>query len=195
MSEKLSAEEQELVASLRLGKVGAFEELYARYYKMVASFVQNNSGDDEDTKDLFQEMLFILVKKLREPDFQLTSKLGTYIYAVARHLWLRRLKQRGRIQLSVQEEEQERIDLTDEEIRVKEEFERKHELMASVLETLKEDCRKVILAAFYQKRSHKEIAQMMDYTLQFVKVKMHRCMGNFRKKVQSRPEFKTFENV
>ena len=195
MDVNASMDEVELIASLRRGEAKSFEDLYTRYYKMAASFIQNNNGGEEDTRDIFQEMLYILVKKLRQEDFQLTAKLGTYIYSIIRHLWLRRLKKSGRIQLTVQEEGQEIVDLTNDDVAVKEQYERKHELMAGVLETLKEECKKIILASYYEKRSHREIAEVMEYTVQFVKVKLHRCMAQFRKKVQNHPEFKTFQEA
>lgn len=192
MDKKSSVAETDLVDALRNGEASAFEELYARYFKMAASFVQKNQGSDDDARDIFQETLFILVKKLRQADFQLTAKLGTYLYSIIRHLWLKRLKKKGRFQLAPQDDQEEKIAITDNEIEVKEQFERKHELMADVLETLKEDCRKIILKSFYEKRSHKEIAEIMGYTAQFVRVKLHRCMERFRKQVRSHPDF---ENV
>ena len=189
MSTNSSISDEELVEALKKGETSAFEQVYAQYFRMAASFVQQNHGDDEEARDTFQEMLFVLVKKLREKDFHLSSKLGTYIYSIIRHLWLRRLKKRGNFQLMDLNEQQDSIAITDDEIEVKKEVERKHELMANVLESLKDDCKKIILSSFYEKKSHKEIAEIMDYTLAFVRVKLHRCMESFRKKVRNHPDY------
>ena len=88
--------EQELLESLRAGKSGAFEQIYRNYYRMVAGMIQKNSGSEEEIEDVFQETLFILVKKLRQPDFKLTAKLGTFLYSISRNLWLQKLQKKGK---------------------------------------------------------------------------------------------------
>ena len=177
--------DEQLILALRLGKARAFDELYTRYFKMAASFVQNNGGSGEDTKDIFQETLFVLVKKLRQPDFQLTAKLSTYTFSIVRHLWLKRIRQKGNYQLVDQDKELETIPLNDSDIEVKQETEQKHELIAKTMANLKEECRQIILASYYEKLSHAEIAEKLGYAVKFVRVKLHRCMGSLRKMVRN----------
>ncbi|MCB0640920.1 MAG: sigma-70 family RNA polymerase sigma factor [Phaeodactylibacter sp.] len=185
---------QALVDGLKKGDRTAFEEVYRQYFKMAASFVQNNRGTAEDARDIFQEMLFILVKKLRDPEFVLSSKLGTYMYSIIRHLWLKRLNKQQKLQVT-DEEGLEPVPVTDEEIDLKQSYERKHELMAKVLQRLKEDCKKIILSSFYEKRKHAEIADYMGISPAFVRVKLHRCMEQFRKDVRNHPDFKTLDEA
>ncbi len=179
--------DKKLLLELKQGKVQAFDELYARYFKMAASFVQNNGGNGEDTKDVFQETLFVLVKKLRQPDFQLTAKLSTYIFSIVRHLWLKRLRQRGRYQLVEQNQQLETIPLNDSDLVVKQEMEQKHELIAQTMAKLKAECRQIILASYYEKLPQAEIAEKFGYAVKFVRVKLHRCMESLRKMVHDLP--------
>ena len=188
----LGMDETDLVKGLRKGEVKAFEEVYRLYFKMVSAFIQNNSGTDDDAKDVFQEMLFVLVKKLRQSDFELTAKLGTYIYAVIRHMWLKKLRKNSAFQITDTEEVP--MAITDNEIEIKQTYEQKHELMAKVLHGLKEDCKKIILLSFYEKKKHVEIAEIMSITAAFVRVKLHRCMEGFRKQVRNHPDFKDLNN-
>ena len=189
MIKRLITNDEELIDALKRGERRAFEAVYKNYYRMAASFINSNSGDDQDIADVFQEMLFILVKKLKEKDFQLTTKLSTYIYSIIRNLWLQRLRKRKKSELALDEKTEDFIDLADEELELKRKHEKKHELMAQVLETLKEDCREVIISSFYKKLSHQAIAELMGYSASFVRVKLHRCMDNFRKKVKQHPDF------
>jgi len=180
-----------LVYDLRQGKAEAFERVYRNYYRMVATLIQKNSGTDTDVEDVFQETLFILVKKLRNKDFELTSKLGTYIYSISRNLWMQRLSQQKKdptIHFS-DDGKEENIAFSDEELELNQAYEKKHVLIAKVLKTLKEDCKKIIIASFYQKWSHELIATEMGYSQKFVRVKLHRCMEKFREKVQQHADF------
>jgi RNA polymerase sigma factor (sigma-70 family) len=182
--------EQQLLQDLRLGKAAAFEQVYKNYYRMVANLIQKNSGSEEEIEDVFQETLFILVKKLRDKNFKLTAKLGTFLYSISRNLWMQRLQKKGKSPLvSMPEEDQEFIALDESELAVKKEHEKKHDLIATVLKDLKEDCQRIIIASFYKKMSHEEIATELDYSKQFVRVKLHRCMEGFRKKVKGHPDF------
>lgn len=187
----LSEKEQSLLEALRLGKTEAFEQVYKDYYVMVANMIQKNSGDDQEIEDIFQETLFILVKKLRTKDFVLTAKLGTFIYSISRNLWMQRLskKKKDPTVLLPEEEEREFVDFAEHELEVKKQHEKKHELVAKVLQNLKEECKNIIIASFYKKLSHDEIATELSYSKKFVRVKLHRCMEGFRKQVKQHPDF------
>jgi RNA polymerase sigma factor (sigma-70 family) len=70
----------------------AFEELYKNYFSTVSRFVNKNNGTDDDAQDIFQDTMLVLIEKLRQDNFELTASLKTYIMAIAKHLWLNRLK-------------------------------------------------------------------------------------------------------
>lgn len=70
----------------------AFGQLYKEYFGMVNRFVTNNSGQTKDAEDIFQDTMLVLVKKLRQDDFQLTASIKTYIMAIAKNLWFKRLR-------------------------------------------------------------------------------------------------------
>jgi len=60
----------------------------------------------------------------------------------------------------------------------------------AALEVIEESCRQVLTLSFFEKRSGAEIAQQLDYTEAFVKVKKHRCLEYLRKTVLNNPAFK-----
>lgn len=70
----------------------AFGELYKRYFSMVSRYVINNSGRLDDAEDIFQDTMVVLLEKLRQDNFVLTATLKTYIMAIAKNLWLKRLR-------------------------------------------------------------------------------------------------------
>jgi RNA polymerase sigma factor (sigma-70 family) len=81
-----------LLERLRAEDTASFALLYTHYFPTVAAYVQQNSGSRTDAEDLFQETIVVLLQKVRQPNFVLTSSLKTYLYAIARHLWLKRLR-------------------------------------------------------------------------------------------------------
>jgi RNA polymerase sigma factor (sigma-70 family) len=70
----------------------SFELLYKFYFPSVSSYIKQNLGSNQDAEDIFQEAIIVLLQKVRQADFVLTSSLKTYLYAIAKNLWLKRLR-------------------------------------------------------------------------------------------------------
>lgn len=174
---------------LKNGDTAAYKELYKSVFPSCSHLILNNNGTMRDARDLFQESLMVLVKNLRKEDFQLTCHIKTYIYSIMRNLWLKRLgkQNKGGLSLEIDEpSDMEYIIIQEDELAAKQEKEKQLDLVAAVLKDFKEDCKKLLTAFYFQKRSLKEIAKMMDYTDQFIRVKKVRCMDALKKKVKER---------
>jgi len=81
-----------LLDKLKTEDSSSFELLYKFYFPSVASYIKQNLGNNEDAEDIFQEAIIVLLQKVRQPDFVLTSSLKTYLYAVAKNIWFKRLR-------------------------------------------------------------------------------------------------------
>ncbi|HET6996503.1 MAG TPA: sigma factor, partial [Chitinophagaceae bacterium] len=61
---------------------------------MTRKIVVSNGGNAQDAEDIFQEALIIVCRKVKDPGFQLTAQLSTYLYSVSRFLWKDELRKR-----------------------------------------------------------------------------------------------------
>lgn len=183
----------ELLKALRKGDSKAFEHLYKNHYRLVSTMVFKNQGNEEDAKELFQDTMVALFKKIRDDeDFELKTQPGTYIYAIARNLWLKKLRYRKQYPTKLIEDTSVLESLPDDQdIEVQEtEYEEKHIAVKDILYTLKQECRDIIEGAFFKKLSGLEIAQLLGYTEDFVKVKKFRCMKELKQRVGEHSLFK-----
>ncbi|WP_018344615.1 RNA polymerase sigma factor [Cytophaga aurantiaca] len=87
-------QERLLLERLKENEQEAYLSLYHLYYPDLARYVLNNSGNREDAEDVFQETLLVLLHKIRGEHFQLTSELKTFLYAINRIQWLKKLRSR-----------------------------------------------------------------------------------------------------
>ena len=71
----------------------SFALLYRFYYPAIEAHIIRNSGSQADAEDVFQEAIVVLLQQIRRVDFVLTSSLKTYLFAIARNLWLKRLRE------------------------------------------------------------------------------------------------------
>ncbi|MDL2228029.1 hypothetical protein LJC25_00385 [Bacteroidales bacterium OttesenSCG-928-K03] len=70
-------------------------DLYYIVFPSVEKYVLANSGTTQDAQDVFQDALIIFLKKL-ESNVVFSCKTSTYLFAVAKNLWLQKLANKRR---------------------------------------------------------------------------------------------------
>lgn len=189
MTKSLTYDSDEaLLKALRNSEPAAFESLYHQYFRMVAKQAHDQGGGSNEVEDLFQEVLFILVRKVRDPEFQLSSKLSTFLFAIARNLLLKKAGKKPDLELDnsvLSKLEKEMDDPTDREI-----WEDQLNVVVGNLELMEDGCQTLLRMTFFEKRSHAEVAEELGYKESFVKVKKHRCLEYLRKAVKDHPLFR-----
>jgi RNA polymerase sigma factor (sigma-70 family) len=174
------SKEQGLLKGLAQNERKAVEEIYRSHYNMIQSLVINNSGTSDDAKDIFQEALLVLYDKARSGSFELHAQLKTYIYAVCRRLWLKRLQLNRKFSGDLANAE-ETISIGED----LEQYEHRNsdfELMEKAMQQLGEPCRHLIESYYLQKRSMAEIAREFGYTnADNAKNQKYKCLMRLKK--------------
>lgn len=156
------------------------KRVYKTHFPMVLQMVLGNNGNEEDAKDVYQESIIILYNKVKAGDFELTSKLKTYIYSVCRRIWLKKLNQRSK-------KESELKDFHDS-IPVENDLEL-HEMrdlqfskMEESMLMLGEPCRTIIQDFYMQNKSMQEICDKFGYTNpENAKTQKYKCLQRLKK--------------
>jgi RNA polymerase sigma factor (sigma-70 family) len=178
---RLQFTDEEFIAGLRSGDNIVLSALYKKYYNLVLRFIVNNSGSSEEATDIYQETIIVLYENARNPEFTLTSQLQTYIYSVARRLWLKQLKKNGKTFLFKEEEENELADVNsdlEEHQRKEEELER----MQKSLSELGEPCATLINDFYVHRMSMDEIADKFGYTNpDNAKTQKYKCLQRLKR--------------
>lgn len=177
---KPDSSELELLDGLARNDKKAIEKLYEQNYTMVQSFILNNNGSVDDARDIFQEAMILLYEKARGGNFELTSKIKTYVYSVCRRIWLKRLQQLHRFGSTV--ESLEEIIPVEEEL---EEQDRRNEafgVMEKALSHLGEPCKSLLEAYYVQKKQMNDIAESFGYTnADNAKNQKYKCLMRLKK--------------
>jgi RNA polymerase sigma factor (sigma-70 family) len=173
-------DELELINGLGRNDRKSIELLYEMNYPAIQSFILNNNGSIDDARDIFQESVIVLYEKVAAGNFQLQSKIKTFLYAVARRIWLKKLQQMQRFGNIV--EDAEDLIPVEEDI---EEQERKNEAfnqMDKALSHLGEPCKSLLEAFYIQKRPMHEIAEIFGYTnADNAKNQKYKCLIRLKK--------------
>ncbi|RRB02491.1 RNA polymerase sigma factor [Larkinella rosea] len=172
--------DDQLLAGLANGSDTVLEELYKRYFPMVMHLILNNSGTEDDAKDIYQETLIVLYEKVTTDSLELHCQLKTYLYSVSRRLWLKQLSMRNRNGNSLLDTEgvaEVDDDLTDHEAR-----DRQFDLMADSLDRLGEPCRTLLEDFYIHHLSMQDITEKFGYTnADNAKTQKYKCLMRLKR--------------
>jgi len=147
---------------------------------MIMNMVCSNSGTEQEAKDIYQDAVITFYEKTQQPEFVLTCKIKTYLFAVCRRLWLKRLAEKKRYHGKI--EESETFLEIDEEMVDIEEKEEAFERMANSLDKLGEPCRSIIEDFYFNGQNMDAIRDKFGYTsADNAKNQKYKCLQRLKK--------------
>lgn len=180
--------EVELLQGLAVGDKSVISAIYQTYRPILTKWIVSHGGLDSEADDIFQEALIIMYEKAKNPEFCLTCQVGTYIFAISKRLWLKKINRSGKSisfeeEIGDDEDDQTRNpfnydeDMTDywaEELK----FDRLNEAM----NRLGDPCNKLLHAFYIQNKSMQEIAADFGYTnAENAKTQKYKCLTRLKK--------------
>jgi len=172
--------DREVILGVLNNAEDVLNKLYIGYFPMILQFILNNNGNEDDAKDVYQEAIIILYDKIRHGNFELNSKLKTYLYAICRRIWLKRLAQSSKKTHNIADFED--VIAVDEDVDAHEEKDRQFEQMKHALESLGEPCRTIIQDFYIHNLSMQEICEKFGYTnTDNAKTQKYKCLQRLKK--------------
>lgn len=157
-------EDQEIVKLLRSGKHNqALKALYSSY-PSIERLIISNGGTTSQSKDIFQDALVVFFEKVQNRNFELTSKISTYLYGVSRLLWKTELRKQNKGIILDDSTMIHIEDTTLTDVHEHIEKEQKFEFLDEVLKQLGDKCKQILELFYYQKLSMKDIAIQLKYS-------------------------------
>ncbi|TCC91117.1 sigma-70 family RNA polymerase sigma factor [Pedobacter hiemivivus] len=183
MSNKISSSvptDREVVLGILNNSEEALNKLYAGYFPMILQFILNNNGDEDDAKDVYQEGIIVLYNKIKSGNFELSSKLKTYIYSVCRRIWLKKLSQQSKKSNDVTDFDD--LISVEEDVEQHEEKDRQFDKMQSALLHLGEPCKTIIQDFYINNLSMQDICEKFGYTnTDNAKTQKYKCLQRLKK--------------
>ena len=172
--------DSEVVLGILNDSKDTLNKLYTSFFPMILQMVLSNSGDEDDAKDIFQESIIVLYNKVKTGNFELNSKLKTFIYSVCYRLWLKRLKQKGKSSNNV--DELDNLVAVENDIEHHEEKDKQFKQMDKALQFLGEPCKTIIEDYYLQNKSMQDICDKFGYTnADNAKTQKYKCLQRLKK--------------
>ena len=180
-SNKALFTDSEFIEGLRTGNEAALKALYKKYYNIVLKIVVNNSGSSEAAQDVYQETIIVLFENAQKPGFVLNCQLQTFIFSIAKRLWLKQLRNNSNLTKLSNGDENGLVDVS-EEINEHLQKEEALERMTKSLSELGEPCKTIITDFYIQHLSMDEISEKFGYTnSDNAKTQKYKCLQRLKK--------------
>ena len=93
-----SPTDRALLEGLARSEPASVRAIYDLALPSVIYYVKQNSGTEADARDVFQDAMMALYRRVGEGELVLTVTLKTYLRVICRNLWLKRLRRGGRVE-------------------------------------------------------------------------------------------------
>jgi RNA polymerase sigma factor (sigma-70 family) len=184
--------ETDLITGIRSHETAALNYIYNTYFPVIEGFVIQHEGDRDQARDVFQEAMIIVYRRVREGRLELTCKFGTYLYAICKNIWL---QERKKYQLHA-EKLRHHPQVVNEPAPDDDPLMQQHfnELFEKHFNELSKDCQK-ILSLFFNNHTVEEIRDKLRYKdLHHAADRKYRCKKSLIKRIINDPLFKKLKN-
>lgn len=167
------------INKLLSGDTQFVKNLIKDVFPVVKSFVLRNSGSIEDAKDLIQDTLYIVIDKLRKGLYQADTNLSGFCVSVAKNEWMNQIRKEN-----TRKKYKDFIAIEMDQLAKRgnpeEVFNDRSKEIDQHINQLSEPCKNLIKMHYFMKVTLVDIAPLLGYTQNFVKIKHKRCLEQFR---------------
>lgn len=175
-----------LVVLIKNNDSDILKQLYGSNYIKVRRYVLRNNGDEQQAKDVYQEAFLAMWRNVRDDKFTEDSKgnIGGYLFQIAKYKWLDYLRSKEYknttfINRDIEFEESQ----SDEDEAKRKKIKR---IMAAVNQ-LGEKCQTLLKLFYFERKSYKEIAQIVEMDEASARNAKYRCQEELKKLTQIIP--------
>jgi len=182
---------EKIIEGLRNQDDNIIRYIYKTNYPVIEHHVKKNRGKKEDAKDIFQEALIIVFKKIKNEGLVLTCSFSSFFYSVCEYQWHKILRKRKNLPIVY-------VSSLDGYIYnpgLNEKTERKKlELFEYHFNRLSKDCKK-ILKLHFSGFSIAEIMKKMGYTSkEHTMDRKYRCKKSLFNRIENDQTFKRMQD-
>jgi len=181
MQKNIFFTDEDIISGIKNNDDDALKILYKTHFPMISGLVMNNSGSYQEAKDIYQDTILVFFNNIRSDGFKLECKIKTYLYSVARRLWLNELKIKSTGNYDITDNE-EYLNIKDDNIADSLETEIQIKKMNDSMDAIGEPCYSLLKMFYIEKLSMNEIAVSMGYTnAENAKNQKYKCLQRLKK--------------
>ena len=143
--------------------------LYNKARPLIIRYALNNDSTVDEAEDLVQITVLIVYEQILLGKLILRSSITTYIYRIAKNLWLKELRKKRHLVLlpldAADFENENQDDLTEYRLL----------LLQKAIEELDVKCKEILKSRYWHNKKFDEMSQIYNTTVASLKMKSSRC--------------------
>lgn len=167
--------DQEIIESIRRGERDkALRQLYKEFPK-IRQLILKSGCNEVVAREVFNDSLLLMIEKVQQPSFELTSKLTTYLYGINRFLVKNELRRQNKT--SYELEWSDTLIVSESDLGYDTEKEEKLSQLDRILDQLSDKCRQIFELFYFRKESMEVIARTLNYSsVNSAKTQKYKCI-------------------
>jgi len=182
----------DLIKGIRNHDSSILEHVYNTHYPIIEGYIIHNQGSREQARDIFQDAMIIVYKRIKSNELELTCKFGTYLYAICKNIWM---QERKKYLQRTQKLRQQPLEVNDPGP-ADDPLLQNHltDLFNKHFDALSKDCQK-ILSMYFNNFSVEDIRAAMNYKdLHHTADRKYRCKKSLINRIVNDPLFKRLKD-
>jgi len=182
----------DLIRGIRNHDSSILRHVYEYHYPVIEGYITHNQGSREQARDIFQDAMIIIYKRIRANELELSCKFGTYLYAICKNIWM---QERKKVMQRAEKLRHRPLEVHDPGPAV-DPLLQDHltDLFNKHFDSLSKDCQK-ILSMYFNNFSVEDIRAAMNYKdLHHTADRKYRCKKSLINRIVNDPLFKRLKN-
>ncbi len=175
---KKKLNDEQLIVAIRNGDKDAVVQLYKDNYMAIRNYILKNSGNKDDAEDILQDACVAVWEKIKNNELELKARLSTFVFAISRNLWLKRLNKLGR-QSHIDDIHTENMAVVEDSFASE-----NRKIVMKMMDKLGTNCKELLLLFYFEGFDMATIAQKLQYNnADTAKAKKHQCFKQLQEHV------------
>lgn len=173
MLRKIFLPDKEVLKRIKTNDRTVLGELFIINEKPIASYIQKNGGSFSDAQDYLQDAIIILWQKVNSETLDLSAKISTYLFAIAKNKWMAESRRRKKHDYDIEKLEKlstnndSLLDIIEDE---------ENSALKGALQKIGSPCKELLLMYYFEERKMADIAVRMNFAnSDVVKSKKYQC--------------------
>lgn len=180
--------DKEIIEHINQGeKQKVLRFVYDFYYPKIFNFLRKKSTPEEDIKDIFQDSVLILLKRILENGYGEDTNIGGFLMRISSQLWIDKIRKDKKIQFDGDKLVDKIVETDYTFIKDTE----KTNLMNQIFESVGDKCTQIIKLVYFSGYNMKEVAESLGFSTEdSAKTQHYRCKQKLIKKYRNNPYLK-----
>ncbi len=173
--------DEDIVSRIIDGDSFLFECIVERYFDALMRYGKKFIVDDEDIKDLIQEVFIKVYENIKR--FDVSRRFKPWIYRVAHNVFVNHLRFRSRLPFIIEWDAFVSLPIKDEKYEKDKENEHIRRELETYLSNISASYREVLLLYYIEEMSYKDIAEVLHIPTSSVGVRISRAKGALKEEI------------